>query len=381
MFSGGLGARRREHEEFSSKKISVLQKIYAERRDYFFINYMINIQENISLKDYTTFKIGGLARYFTTVKNLAELKEAVTFSKSKGLPFFVLGGAANILVSDEGFPGLVIKMEIKGMARVAMSLDSTLVILGAGEDWDEAVAYTVEKKLYGLENLSGIPGTVGASPVQNIGAYGQEVKNVMCSLKALNTDTGEVEIFNNDDCYFSYRDSIFKRPENKKYIITEVSFLLKTKSETNIGYKDLQLYFLAKGQAKPGLKEVREAVLQIRAGKFPDLKTTGLAGSFFKNLIVSQTEYAGLKEKYPLVPGFAEDDDKVKVPLAWILDNVCGLKGYREGNVGLYEKQPIILVNFGGADEKEVSKFAEKISDIVKQKINLNIEWEVEKIH
>ena len=249
------------------------------------------------------------------------------------------------------------------------------------------MAYTVKKDLYGLENLSGIPGTVGASPVQNIGAYGQEVKNVFCSLKTIDAETGEEKVFNNSDCQFAYRDSIFKRKENpsngragNKYIITEVTFLLKKNSQPNIGYKDLQLYFLSKGACKPSLAEVRAAVLEIRAKKFPDLKTTGLAGSFFKNPIINQKEYDKLKEKFPGLPGFAEPNNKVKVPLAWVLDTICKLKGYKEGKVGLYEKQPIILVNFGGATEKEVSTFAQKITKIVKEKTDLNIGWEVDKI-
>lgn len=342
---------------------------------------MLNIQENIPLKSYTTFKIGGPARYFVAVKNVAELREAINFSKEKRISFFVLGGGANILVSDAGYPGLVIKNEIKNKVCLDTLPGASLVIFGAGEDWDQVVDYTISKNLYGLENLSGIPGTVGASPVQNIGAYGQEVKNVICSLKALDSETLEEEIFNNEDCYFSYRDSIFKRGENKRYIITEVSFVLKREAQVNIGYKDLQLFFLGKGIVKPSLKEVREAVLEIRSNKFPDLKTTGLAGSFFKNLIIFQAEFIKLKGQYPNIPGFAEPNDKVKVPLAWILDNICNLKGYKENKVGLYEKQPIILVNFGEATEKEVSKFAEKIFAKVKEKINLDIEWEVEKIN
>lgn len=339
---------------------------------------MIKIQENILLKDFTTFKIGGLARYFVIVKDLNELREAVNFSKGKKVPFFVLGGGSNILMSDNGFSGLVIKNEIKGKVYKDMSGSDGWITFGAGENWDEAVAYSIAKGLFGLENLSGIPGTVGASPVQNIGAYGQEVKNVIASVKIFDTETEEESILNNSDCYFSYRDSIFKREAGKKYIIVEVSFLLKKNGQVNISYKDLQLYFLGKGTLKPSLKEVREAVLEIRSKKFPNLKENGLAGSFFKNPIISQKKFNELKEKFPLLPGFPEANEKVKIPLAWILDNVCQLKDYRIGNVGLYDKQPIILVNYGGATEKEVSTFAKKISDIVKIKTSLDIEWEVD---
>jgi len=341
---------------------------------------MINIQENIPLKDYTTFKIGGIARYFVVIKTLPELMEAILFSKEKEIPFFVLGGGSNILVSENGFLGLVIKNEIKKKVCVEMSPEDCNVTFGAGENWDEAVAYTVTRGLFGLENLSGIPGTVGASPVQNIGAYGQEVKNVICSLKAINTETLDEKMFTNSDCQFSYRNSIFKKPEFKKYIITEVSFFLKKNGEVNTGYKDLQLYFLSKKNKKPSLVGVREAVLEIRAEKFPSLEEYGLAGSFFKNPIITSEKYQELKGKFPNLPAFEEGKGMVKIPLAWVLDKICNLKGYREGKVGLYEKQPIILVNYGGATAREVSIFADKIIKVIKEKTDLDVEWEVERV-
>lgn len=341
---------------------------------------MITIQENILLRDYTTFKIGGHARYFTIIKNIDELKEVAVFIKNNKLPFFVLGGGSNVLISDQGYNGLIIKNEIKGKFYKEMSKTSYLLTFGAGENWDEAVAYSISKGFFGLENLSGIPGTVGASPVQNIGAYGQEIKNVLTSVKVVDIETGEEIIINNLNCFFSYRYSIFKKLASKKYIIVEVSFLLKNNSQVNIGYKDLQLYFLERKNLKPKLNDVRTAVLEIRSMKFPDLNNHGLAGSFFKNPIISLEKFSELKERFPAMPCFPEADENVKVPLAWILDNICQLKGYREGNVGLYDKQPVILVNYGGATEKEVSVFAKKISDIVETKTGLCIEWEVEKV-
>lgn len=341
---------------------------------------MINVQENVLLKEYTTFKIGGKAKYFVVARGLMELMEAILFAREKKIPFFVLGGGANILVSDEGYQGLVIKNEMKKRICVEASYGTNIVILGAGEEWDDAVAYTISKNLYGLENLSGIPGTVGACPVQNIGAYGQEIKNVLCSLKAIDSETGEERIFTNSDCEFSYRNSIFKRKEYRKYIIVEVSFLLKKHTETNIGYKDLQLYFLAKNMQKPALDVVRKAVLEIRANKFPDLETHGLAGSYFKNPIVTQDKFNELKSEYPAMPGFPEGEGLVKIPLAWILDNVCKLKGHIEGKVGLFERQPIILVNYGGATADEVKTFSDKIKKIVLEKVGLVVEEEVELI-
>ncbi|MSR71053.1 MAG: UDP-N-acetylmuramate dehydrogenase [Candidatus Taylorbacteria bacterium] len=336
----------------------------------------MKIETEVQLANMTTFKIGGKASYFALVKNIDELKEVILFAKEKSIPWAVLGGGSNILVSDDGFAGLVIKIEIKGLGfREEGSV--VKIAVGAGENWDDLVAMCISRNLYGLENLSGIPGTVGATPVQNIGAYGVEVKDVIESVEVLNTESLETEIILQAKCNFEYRDSIFKKSEGKKYIITRVNFILSQKGIVHIDYKDIKNYFEIKKIA-PTLSEVREAVLEIRKGKFPDLKVFGTAGSFFKNPIIKNTEYQSLLLKYPQMPSYKIDENFVKIPLAWVLDNVCNVKGVKNGNVGQYEKQALVLVNFGGASAAEVKKHAEEIVLCVKEKTGIVIELEVQ---
>jgi UDP-N-acetylmuramate dehydrogenase len=331
---------------------------------------MINIQKNISLKDFTTFNIGGEAKYFCSVKSLVELKEAVTFSKEKNLPIFVLGGGSNILVADEGYHGLVIKNEILGK-----KIEEGRLVVCSGEFLDDIVRYSIEANLFGLENLSGIPGTIGGATVQNAGAYGLEIKDYLYSVVGVDASSGEPFIYYNNDCHFSYRTSIFK--DNKNLIITEIQFKLNKEFIPQLEYAGLKKFLTSNEFPSP--KEVRETVLKIREEKLPDWRKLANAGSFFKNPTISQDKFTELKNNFSQIPGFPESGDKMKIPLAWILDNICGLKNYREGNVGLYKKQPLILVNYGKATEKEISAFAEKIKSIVKEKTGIEIEEEVEK--
>jgi len=337
---------------------------------------MINISEDVSLKDLTTLRVGGLAKYFVSVKNPDELRQALSFAKSRKLPIFVLGGGSNLLISDHGFAGLVIKNEIKGIKFTDQVDESVHVEVGAGEVWDDLVNLSTSRKLFGLENLSAIPGTVGGAIVQNAGAYGAELKDFVLSVSGFMSNTGKDFTFDNKDCQYRYRDSIFKK--NKKYIITSVVLTLKKKGIANINYADLKDKFADSKDLTP--TQVREAIVAIRQQKLPDWHRVGTAGSFFMNLIMPEKKFLKLKEHYPDLPGFKNEKGEMKVSLAWVLDKICHLKGYREGNVGLYEHQALVLINFGGATEKEISTFAQKISDLVKEKINLEIKWEVEKI-
>lgn len=335
------------------------------------------MQENIQLKDYTTFKIGGNALYFIAARTVGDIKKAVIFARDKKLPFFVLGGGSNIVVSDNGIQGVVIKNEIKGIEYTDAN-NVMEVQVGAGENWDVFVEETVKKELYGLENLSAIPGTVGAAPVQNIGAYGTEVKSSIKEVIAFNTETGELENFTNAECGFGYRDSIFKKLEGKKYIIVSVVFLLDKKGHVDISYRDVKNFFESKQITNPTLKEVRNAIIEIRSRKLPDLRKYGTAGSFFKNPIITNTHYELLKKEYPLLPSYSVDEAHVKIPLAWILDNVCGFKGYKKENVGVYENQALVLVNFGNARAEEIKKLSQEIIFLVKEKTNIEVETEVQ---
>lgn len=301
----------------------------------------IYIQENVSLKEYTTFKTGGTARFFCEVNSIDELKQALTLHKK----FFILGGGSNILMGD--YDGLIIKMNIDN----------------AGRNWDDFVAENIAKGNYGLENLSYIPGTVGAAPVQNIGAYGVEVGDRIEKVHTLNAETLKERIFTKEECEFSYRNSIFKK--QKEWIITHVEFNFTDKINTL--YKGLE------NLKTP--QEIRDTVIKIRKEKLPDWHVLGTAGSFFKNPIVPINSV-----KYPDLPKYPYSDTHEKISLAWILDNVCGLKDFRIGNVGTYKNQALVIVNYGGATAKEVDEFAKKIEGVVLEKTGLVIEREVENI-
>lgn len=337
---------------------------------------MIKIQENVSFKDCTTFRIGGKAKYFTVVKNEADLKEAFSFAKGRKLLIFILGGGSNLLVSEHGFLGLVIKNEIKGIKFIDQADDKAILEIGAGEILDEVIALSVMRNLSGLENLSGVPGTVGGAAVQNAGAYGVEIKDCLISVEGLNSVNGKKFVLDEYDCRYGYRDSRFKK--NKKLVITSIKLALNKKPVFNTDYSNLKEKLKKSGEITSS--KIRNAVLEIRGEKLPDWRKIGTAGSFFKNPVITEGKFEELKEIFPELPGFPDSIGLVKISLAWVLDNLCGLRGYKIGKVGLYEKQPLVVVNFGGATEKEVSIFIKKIIEIVKQKINLELEPEVEKI-
>lgn len=304
----------------------------------------MNIENNISLKELNTFKVGGIADYFCRVSNIEELKEAVQFAKQKDLEVFVLGSGSNVLISDNGFKGLVIKIELKGV-----ELKESKVIVSAGESWDDIVKLTVEKELYGIENMSFIPGTVGAGVVGNIGAYGSEIKDVIKYVEVFDIETLETFTLENNKCEFEYRNSVFKKKKN--YVVTKVCLQLFKNRELNLSYKDIKAYF---GSKTPSIRQLRDAIGEIRSNKFPDLNKYGTAGSFFKNPII--------------------DGDKIH--LAKILDEL-GLKGYEENNVTLYERQPLVVVNIGRANAKEIKKFTDSVAQKVFNERKIKITPEI----
>lgn len=358
----------------------------------------MNIQEHISLKELTTMKIGGVARFFCMVTSEADMREAFAFAKEKGIVVTILGGGSNVLVGSDEIHALVIKVDVRGVEWKDEG-DTVLVIGGAGQSWDALVAEAVRRELWGIENLSGIPGTVGAAPIQNIGAYGTEVKEVIEWVEVFDIALGKLRQLTNAECRFAYRDSIFKH-EGKKLMVTKVAVRLKKAGVPNLEYKDLKRYFAH--DPAPSLVRIRATVLEIRSKKFPDLNEFGTAGSFFKNPIIPKAQFDELQKKYPDLPGFPMDADirgfgntrmladdslrikdkglRIKIPLAWILDNICGLKGYEKGNVKLFEKQPIVLVQNGSASAEEIESFAKEISDRVREQTGIIVEWEVQKI-
>src|SRR3989344_5336890 len=324
----------------------------------------MRIEENVPLAPHTTFRLGGPARYFSCIKTVEELRHSLDFSKSRNLEILLLGGGSNLLISDAGFGGLVIKIEITGVER-----EGDTLIAGAGESWDALVAHTVAGGWWGLENLSGIPGTVGAAPVQNIGAYGAEIKDSVRWVEVLDRHSGEVVRMESAVCGFGYRTSIFKR-EPQRYVVMRAAFALTKDGTPNASYKDLA------GIARLNLDEIRQKVLEVRSQKFPDLSKEGTAGSFFLNPVVSGQKAAELLEKYPGLPQFAAENG-VKVSLAWLLDNVLHAKGMQEGGARLYERQPLVIVAGVGASARDVTALKEKIKKEVQEKLDIMLEEEV----
>ncbi len=342
----------------------------------FCYTYPMDIQENVSLGPLTTFQIGGQAQFLITVHSQEELEEAIIFAKAKSLPKLILGGGSNILVSDSGFEGVVIHIHLSGV-----ELEEDTLIAGAGEQWDALVERAVTEGLWGIENLSAIPGTVGGAVVQNIGAYGAALSEVLRWAEVLDTQTGDVTRYTNEQCLFDYRNSIFK--QNPDLVVLRAAFNLSREPKPNVSYKDLAALFsspprLGEAGSSLNLQAIREAVIGIRKGKFPDLSIEGTAGSFFKNPILPKAEADALKVQYPEMPLFAMPETAgVKVPLAWLLDHVLDLKGASVGGARLFEKQPLVIAAARNTSSNDVQELAEKVKREVKEKLHLEIEPEV----
>ncbi|MFA5997295.1 MAG: UDP-N-acetylmuramate dehydrogenase [Candidatus Paceibacterota bacterium] len=329
----------------------------------------LNILEQVPLAPLTTMRVGGNARFFVRVTNVEELSEAVLWAREKKLPICILGGGANTLVSQEGFDGLVIKIEIKGI-----SYEGTRVTVQAGEWWDDVVRDVVAHNLWGVENLSLIPGTVGGAAVQNIGAYGVEARETIFSVEALDIEKMQIKTFLQANCEFGYRESIFKK--NKNLIVLRVIFELKRDGEPNINYEDVKKYFADRKIGEPALLEIHEAIVSIRTAKMPALPL-GSAGSFFKNPVVDTATYEGLKKQYPEMKAYIQGGNSVKLSAAWLIDHVGGWRGYRKGDAGVHEKQALILVNYGNATAEEMISLAQEIKKDIKEKTNVMLEEEV----
>lgn len=337
--------------------------------------------ENIFLKDYTTFKTGGKARYLFEVEKSSEVPAAVAFAKKNNLPIFILGGGSDVLMSDKEFIGLVIKYKGKKITFKENKAE-TLVTVESGMEWDDLVRLTVEKNLSGIESLSGIPGTVGASPIQNIGAYGQELKDSFTFLKAYDIKKGKFVIFSKEKCEFSYRESFFKRRKNwQKFIILEISLKLVKNGKPEIKYSSLASFFKEKGIKSPNLVQVREAVIALRGRKLEDPKIIGNAGSFFKNPIIEREELNGLVKKYPNIPYYEMSGGKFKLFSGWLIEE-AGWKGKSLGPAKVSEKNALVITNPDGkATAKEIKDLAGKISKDVFEKFGVKIEAEVQFIN
>ena len=336
----------------------------------------MKIQENISLKNYNTFGVEAKAHYFVEVHDLHELKYATEFAKINHIKILFLGGGSNLLFTQD-FDGLVIKLNLKGISEEILDENHVLVSAKAGENWHEFVLYTLSKNYGGLENLSLIPGNVGTCPIQNIGAYGTEIKDHFVSCKALNLETSEIEELSLEDCKFGYRDSIFKTSAKGKYVIVEVTFKLTTQNhhiKTEYGAISTELKNL--GIENPTIQEVSKAVINIRQSKLPNPAEIGNAGSFFKNPSIPLAQFENLKEKFPEIQGYA-NGDWVKVPAGWLIEN-AGWKGKQIGNVASHKLQALVIINAtGNASGEEIYDFSTQIIESVKEKYGIELEREV----
>ena len=332
---------------------------------------MVTIEENFPLRQYNTLGINVSARYFARAENLGEIKEVLTHREC--FPFYIIGGGSNILFTRD-YNGLILQPAIKGIKITGNDHEQCMVEVGAGENWDDFVMWAVSNNLGGIENLSLIPGSTGSSPIQNIGAYGVEVKDVIEKVNYLDLETFELTSLSNSECNFGYRNSIFKTHLKNKVIITSVIFRLKHYPEYNITYGNLQEEIEKTGDIS--LERIRDAVIHIRRSRLPDPAIIGNAGSFFKNPVVDKIKAGEIEEQYDSMPSFPVSETQVKIPAGWLIEK-CGWKGKRAGNAGVHEKQALVLVNYGNATGEEIKNLAMEIKESVFSRFMIQLEPEV----
>ncbi|MCX6351877.1 MAG: UDP-N-acetylmuramate dehydrogenase [Bacteroidetes bacterium] len=335
-------------------------------------NLKMRLENNISLKDFNTFGMEVSAAKFVAVEAVEDVREVIQLKEKNIL---ILGGGSNILFT-KNFEGLVIKNNLKGIEKIKETATHIWVKAMSGEVWHNLVLHCIENGFGGIENLSLIPGTVGAAPIQNIGAYGVEIKDVLEEVEVMNMESGELKTFNNTDCKFGYRDSIFKYQSKGKYFVISVTLKLSLNPEINISYGAITDVLKAKNIINPSIKDVSEAVCEIRLSKLPNPTEIGNAGSFFKNPEVEKSVYNELKKLNPTMPGYEVDSTKIKIPAGWLIEQ-CGWKGKRIGNTGSHAKQALVLVNYGGATGMEIQQLSKEIQESVFSKFGVRIEAEV----
>jgi len=336
----------------------------------------MQIQENISLRNYNTFGINARARYFAGFSSVEELHELLLGSKPKAQSSkLILGGGSNILFT-KNFDGLVLKSELKGIELVKEDETFYYVKASAGENWHGFVLHCINNNYAGVENLSLIPGNVGASPMQNIGAYGVEIKDVFEELEAYGIHENTIEKFTSKDCAFGYRESIFKRKYKDAFVIINVTFRLRKQAVFNTTYGAIEQELEAMHAKELSIKAISQAVINIRSSKLPDPKVIGNAGSFFKNPTIPNIQFGELKNQFPNIVGYAVGEQNTKLAAGWLIEQ-CGWKGYRDGDAGCHAKQALVLVNYGNAKGEEIYNLSLKIIDSVQQKFGIELEREV----
>ena len=335
----------------------------------------MNIIENYPLLKLNTFGLDIKAKYFTSINSINELIELRKTNEFKDLQLLILGGGSNILFTKD-FDGLVILNNIKGKEIIDQNQQSVFLKIGAGENWHELVMHCVDNRWGGIENLSLIPGNTGTAPMQNIGAYGVEIKETFVELEALEISSGKIVKFNNSDCEFGYRESVFKNKMKNRYIILNITLELKKNPVLNVNYGDIKAVLENQNIMNPSLKDLSNAIISIRQSKLPDPKKIGNSGSFFKNPIVSLNQLSFIKKKYPNVVSYKIKEDKFKIAAGWMIER-AGWKGKKFNNYGVHEKQALVLVNYGLANGMEIFDLSEKIILDIKEKFGIILEREV----
>ena len=335
----------------------------------------MTIQQNFSLKSYNTFGIEATAKFFVEIQSVEELRHILQNSDYQSIDKLFLGGGSNILLT-KNYEGLVVKINLKGIKKIFENDSYSYIQAGAGEIWHELVMYCVENQYAGMENLSLIPGTVGAAPMQNIGAYGVEIKDIFEELQALNLETLKIETFKVNDCHFGYRESVFKHQFKGKYVITSVTFKLNKIPDYKVAYGDIQKTLEEMNIFELSIKTISDAVVSIRKSKLPDPAEIGNSGSFFKNPEISKAQYDELKIKFENIPSYPINETTVKVPAGWLIEQ-AGWKGFRDGKIGVHTRQALVLVNYGGGTGEQIKGLSVKIQASVLEKFGISLSTEV----
>ena len=330
-------------------------------------------KNNISIKKYNSFKVDHKVKKFYRIQSKKEMIK-VKRSISKNEKIIILGGGSNILFT-KNFNGSILYNNILGKEIIKETKKNIYIKFGAGENWDKSVEFCVKNKWYGIENLSLIPGSVGAAPIQNIGAYGTEIKDYIYEVSGINLSNGKSQIYENKLCNFSYRNSVFKRKLKNIFFITHVTIKLSKSKKLNLSYNEVKKYFRNKKSNEITIDNVRKKIIEIRESKLPDPKKLGNCGSFFKNPLVDFYFFNNLKNKYPNIIGF-KNPNGMKISAAWLIEK-CGWKGYKKDNIGVYKNHALVLVNYGSNNGKKIFKLSEKIKESVNEKFNISLENEV----
>ena len=334
------------------------------------------MKTNVNLRPYNSFGFDAIAKYFVEINTIDDLQTLIQSGVLQKHKTLILSGGNNILFQKDVFDGLVVYINTKGIEILREDGNEVVVRAQAGEDWPEFVRFCVSKGWHGVENLAYIPGKIGAAPIQNIGAYGMELKDSFLQCEAMDLTAGDTKVFTKEECRFGYRESIFKHELKGRFVITSVDFLLKKNAPLNLEYGNIKAYLEQNGIENPSLQQLLDAICAIRDAKLPDVKQIGSAGSFFKNPVISIEQFEDLRQQYPNIPHYPDTEGMVKVPAGWLIEQ-AGWKGWRDEHMGVYNKQALVLVHYGGGKGQDIVELAYKIQDSVEAKFGIRINPEV----